>query len=86
MAIVKAVDFKTKMRSSEHIVPKIIGTKIYLDNIMFSRCNLFDISGKRIKIENSHRNWIDIGHITEGVYFLEIFTKTSKRKVFTISR
>ena len=51
----KAVDFKTKCLS-EHIVPKIIGTKIHLDNIMFSRCNLFDISGKRIKIENSHRN------------------------------
>lgn len=86
LAIVKAVDFKTKVRSFEHIVPKITGTKIYLDDIMFNRCNLFDISGKRIKTANSHRNWIDIRHISEGVYFLEILTKTSERKVFTISR
>lgn len=86
LAIVKADNFKPAVRSSENIAPRIAGTKIYIDDIIFSHCNLFDISGKRIKTADSQRNWIDIGHISKGVYFLEIFTKTSERKIFAISR
>jgi len=77
---------KTGPANSRGIIPKIIGTKIYLNDINFNRYKIFNMSGKLVDSSETSNNSIDIGHVSKGVYVLEIFTKSSGKMTFNINR
>ena len=86
LSIVNLSNSKPVARDSKQTVSRIIGKKVYLEEIVFNRYRLFDMSGKLVEAAVSRENCVDIEHISKGNYILEVFTTPGSKLFFNIKR
>lgn len=65
---------------------RITGSNIHLNSSDISRYKLFDVSGKLLEFSEPYNKTISIGHISKGVYFLQLFSKKSPPLFINIIR
>lgn len=59
---------------------KINGTKIYVDQDIYKKVNIFDVSGKLVAASTIQNNCFDIGHFSQGIHLIQFISNKSESK------